>query len=119
MIFRTRSFQRAAARSTVRLTLGSSRSTALGCSLLSFSLLCAGLAACSGADMGPEPQPQEIPDEPQDEDEEPAEPTERFLLSIETDKLPILQGTEETFWVRVERKNGLDFPRVDRLPADS
>jgi uncharacterized delta-60 repeat protein len=44
---------------------------------------------------------EELPDEPNEE-----EPAPRLLLTLSTERLPVLQGTEVTLTAHVERKNG-------------
>jgi len=77
--------------------------------------------ACSGADPEVSPAPDEPEEEPAEEpQDEPDPPSARFLLSLEVEKLPILQGTQEQLRVRVERKHGFVGPvkiSAEHLPT--
>lgn len=79
------------------------------------------LAACNPSESSPTPEPAPEPEPevdaavPDAEVEVPDEPEGSFTLTLDTDKLPILQGTSEELVVTVERKNG--FAEAIRLSA--
>ena len=76
-----------------------------------FAIIATALVACTPTEEAPAPTPEPdpkpdaaMPDEPEPE----PEPEGAFTIELDTDKLPILQGTNETVKVTVERKNGFD-----------
>lgn len=70
-------------------------------SLLAFLEAAPGCSSPTIEEPVPVEPADETPEEPVDE-----QPAPRILLTLSTDRLPVLQGTEVTFTAQVERRNG-------------
>jgi uncharacterized delta-60 repeat protein len=77
-----------------------------------FAIITASWVGCQSKDEAPAPEPENEPEMdaamPDASEPEQPEATGSFILTLATEKLPILQGTSEKLVVKIERKNGFD-----------